>query len=129
MKPSLQEINALFNKDGKERYQYFIKHVVDWECVWSLKDATGFVTTEDKDGNLSLPLWPAEIFARKCAVDEWTDIPAISIPLDELMDELLPDLIGNNINVIAFMAPSEIALPTLSATDVLNDLIEECKKY
>ncbi|EPE7491294.1 DUF2750 domain-containing protein [Cronobacter universalis] len=129
MKPPLQEINALFNKDGKERYQYFIKHVVDWECAWTLKDAQGFVTTEDADGKLSLPLWPAEAFARKCAIDEWIDIPAISISLDELMDDLLPDLIEDNIHVIAFMAPSEIAVPTLSAIEVLNDLTEECNKY
>ncbi|EOL9013154.1 DUF2750 domain-containing protein [Cronobacter malonaticus] len=129
MNISSQEIDVMFKKNAKERYVYFVKKIADWECAWTLGDDTGYITTEDGDGNLSLPLWPAKEYAQKCAVNEWTNLSVKEVSLDELLDELLPELIEDEIDVVAFMAPDETGLPTLSAVNVLKDLLAECEKY
>ncbi|EGT5684023.1 DUF2750 domain-containing protein [Cronobacter turicensis] len=129
MNISSQEIDVMFKKNAKERYVYFVKKIADWECAWALGDDTGYITTEDGDGNLSLPLWPAKEYAQKCAVNEWTNLSVKEVSLDELLDELLPELIEDEIDVVAFMAPDETGLPTLSAANVLKDLLAECEKY
>ncbi|EOV9658024.1 DUF2750 domain-containing protein [Cronobacter turicensis] len=129
MNISSQEIDVMFKKNAKERYVYFVKKIADWECAWALGDDTGYITTEDGDGNLSLPLWPAKEYAQKCAVNEWTNLSVKEVSLDELLDQLLPELIEDEIDVVAFMAPDETGLPTLSAANVLKDLLAECEKY
>ncbi|WP_197144409.1 DUF2750 domain-containing protein [Lysinibacillus sphaericus] len=50
---------------------YSVKRIADWEEAWSLKLNEGFVTTSDKEGNLSMPIWPFEEYAMKCIGNEW----------------------------------------------------------
>lgn len=129
MKISDHEIEVMFKKAAKDRYIYFIKRVADWESAWALGDDEGHITTEDNSGNISLPLWPAKEFAKKCAIDDWSNLDIQEISLDELIDKLLPELISDNIDVVAFMAPKESTSPTLLASNVLKDLMIECEKY
>lgn len=129
MNISTQEIDVMFKKNAKERYIYFVKKIADWECVWALGDDSGYITTEDDDGKLSLPLWPAKEYAQKCAINEWKNLAVKEISLDELLDDLLPELIEDDVDVVAFMSPDETGLPTLSAANVLKDLLAECEKY
>ncbi|ALB65080.1 DUF2750 domain-containing protein [Cronobacter dublinensis] len=129
MKLSEQEIKALLNKNAKERYVYFIKKVVDWECAWSLGDESGYATTEDNKAQTSLPLWPAKEYAQECAINEWKNLSVKKVHLNELLDELLPQLIDDEIDIVVFMAPNETCVPVLSAMNVLTDLLKEFEKY
>ncbi|MDX5631102.1 MULTISPECIES: DUF2750 domain-containing protein [unclassified Brenneria] len=129
MKVSAKEIEVMFSKPAKDRYIYFIKRVTDWESAWTLGDDDAYVTTEDDNGRTSLPLWPAKEYAQISAKGNWDGLQLKEISLDELLDELLPQLIEDTVDLAIFMSPNEINVPTLPAKNVLKDLLVECEKY
>ncbi|RKO80197.1 DUF2750 domain-containing protein [Pectobacterium parmentieri] len=129
MKVSAKEIEVMSSKPAKDRYIYFIKRVADWESVWTLGDEDGYVTSEDGNGRTYLPLWPAKEYARISAEGNWDGLQLKEISLDEILDELLPQLIEDAVDLAIFMSPNEINSPTLTAKNVLKDLLAECAKY
>ena len=44
------------------------------------------------DGNRVFPLWPLKEYAEACAIDIWAGYDPREIPLDDLMNFLLPQL-------------------------------------
>ncbi|MEE3664881.1 DUF2750 domain-containing protein [Brenneria sp. g21c3] len=83
----------------------------------------------DDNGRTSLPLWPAKEYAQISAKGNWDGLQLKEISLDELLDELLPQLIEDTVDLAIFMSPNEINVPTLPAKNVLKDLLVECEKY
>jgi len=43
-------------------------------------------------GETGFPLWPAEVYAARCAVIEWDEYQPTEIAVEELLSELLPML-------------------------------------
>ncbi|MFF2415364.1 DUF2750 domain-containing protein [Bacillus safensis] len=52
-------------------YAYFIKKIVDFEEVWSLRNENGWVMSEDEHGVPQLHFWPTENHAAYSAIDPW----------------------------------------------------------
>jgi hypothetical protein len=46
---------------------YFIKKVADWQTIWSLGNAKGWVLGRDEDGHETVVVSPNEAFAKACA--------------------------------------------------------------
>lgn len=86
----------------KERYSYFVQVVVDEETAWGLRNDEGWVLGSDPERGDILPLWPHSAFAEACARGTWDDAKPAEIPLDELIDDLLPLLEEDHITVAAF---------------------------
>jgi hypothetical protein len=89
----------------KERYSYFVQLLVDEEEAWGLRNEEGWVLGSDPERGDILPLWPHSAFAEACARGTWDDARPAEIPLDDLLEELLPLLAEDRITVAAFPTP------------------------
>lgn len=126
-KMNIKEFNALMNSPAKSRYEYFIKKVADFECVWGLYDKDGWAVTSDDNGRLMFPFWPKEEFANACAIEEWKSYTPCSIELDEFLEEWLPDMKEDGVILSIFWNNNDSAVTTVDT--VLNDLINELENY
>lgn len=105
MKPIREEqIQGVLKLDGLGRYKHFVKRITDSGAAWGLwKDGWALMATSD--GAQVFPLWPAREYAELFRVDEWEDLEARAIPLDDLLDELLPSLKRDGILPAVFPIP------------------------
>ncbi|SYX81670.1 DUF2750 domain-containing protein [Paenibacillus alvei] len=126
---SSPEFKAMIKRTARDRYIYSVKRIADWEEAWSLKLNDGFVTTSDKEGNLSMPIWPFKEYAMKCIEDEWENCQAQKIRLDKLLDEILPNLSEEGTHVVVFKVPEDPDVVRVSADDFKNNLLYECSQY
>ncbi|EPY08625.1 hypothetical protein PAALTS15_03587 [Paenibacillus alvei TS-15] len=126
---SSPEFKAMIKRSARDRYIYSVKRIADWEEAWSLKLNDGFVTTSDKEGNLSMPIWPFKEYAMKCIEDEWENCQTQKIHLDTLLDELLPNLSEEGTHVVVFKVPEDPDVVRVSADDFKNNLLYECSQY
>ncbi|WP_028532302.1 DUF2750 domain-containing protein [Paenibacillus sp. UNC217MF] len=120
---------AMIKRSARDRYIYSVKRIADWEEAWSLKLNDGYVTTSDKEGNLSMPIWPFKEYAMKCIEDEWENCQTQKIRLDKLLDEILPNLSEEGTHVVVFKVPEDPDVVRVSADDFKNNLLYECSQY
>ena len=85
------DIKAILDLSPAERYRYFIDRVEEKNEVWSLFDE-GWATSEDKQGNTLLPLWPDKEFAELCIAGHWSTFKAKAIPMSEVLNDMIPSL-------------------------------------
>lgn len=115
------EVTAFSQQSNAQRYNYFVAKVFEWQEVWGLYE-DGWVVSETNDKTL-FPLWPAEAFAKRCLVNDWQNTKPKAIPFAELVNELLPALNEDNIDIAVFMVPQSEQCGVLPAQELLNDFI------
>lgn len=128
MKQIMQkEIDAVLRLDGPERYNHFIKRVVDSESAWGLwKD--GWALMMSDDGRQVFPIWPAREYAELCKVGDWADYKSEKIQLHDLVSELLPKLRSHDVTPGIFPTPGgKGVMPAVE--DLISALEEEGRKY
>lgn len=89
----------------RERYSLFLQLAVDWEAAWGLRSPDGWVLSSGEDGRDIFPLWPHPGFAEACAHGSWEGTEPAEIPLDELLDDLIPILKEDGIRIAVFLSP------------------------
>lgn len=122
-----KEIEALMNLPAPVRYENFIKTVADWEEAWGLYD-DGWAMSETEKGDRVFPLWPAKAFAEVCAGGEWSGYSAESIPLDDLLNGLLPKLEEDGVFPGVFFVPGQGSVE-VGASKLMADLRSACGDY
>ena len=124
-----QEIEAMLNKSGQERYIYSVKRIAERKIAWTLKNKKELVLTGDENGNIYFPIWPFKEYALKCKIDAWKNCELKTLPLDNLLKEILPDLSKSGTKISVFIVPNDPLVTTVSADDFLNNLLYECSQY
>jgi len=99
-----RQLQAVVMLPGPQRYDYFIRRVAESGVVWGLY-GQGWALAKKDDGTLVFPLWPERAFAALCADYEWTGYVPHSFALDELLNELLPQLEQDGIVTGVFYTP------------------------
>ena len=102
------------------RYEHFIRRVADTGRVWGLV-SDGWAIGKTDDGALVFPLWPTSALACQCAVLEWEGYTPREFGLQELFDELLPQLEADGILPGITYTPDEYGL-TPSHAQLRKDL-------
>lgn len=97
----------------------FSQLAADWEEVWGLKDANGWIVAKDTD---ALALWPHPEFAQACAQGPWEGALPERLALDELLEELLPLLEEDGLRVAVFPTPEDPG--ALLAPEEVRNLLE-----
>lgn len=124
---SQKKIDAILSLPGEDRYKHFVKVVVDTEQAWGLYQ-DGWAMASTDDDQLVFLLWPAEEYARLCAVNEWKNYQAKPITLQDLMQSLLPKLKQKEELPGIFYTPSGKGVtPTIEGIE--ESLKEEMSKY
>lgn len=114
------EVEAFSRLGTSQRYNYFLAKLSEWQEVWGLSDDDGWVVTEQAD-QIVFPLWPAEAFAKLCAINDWALAEPKVVTLDVLIDEVLPHLVEDNLSVAVFMVPNREHCGVLPASELLKD--------
>lgn len=122
-----KELEALMKLPSTVRYENFIKTVADWEEAWGLYD-DGWAMSETDKGDRVFPLWPAKAFAEACAENDWSGYSAESIPLDDLLNGLLPQLEEDGVLPGVFFTPEQGSVD-VSASQLMEDLQRACEEY
>jgi len=112
MKVNPKQMEAVLALPSPQRFEHFVKVVVDWEKAWSLYQ-DGWALAAAEDGAPVFPLWPAKEYAQICAAGEWDGHEPSPIALGTLLDELLPMPKRDGVLVGVFLTPSEggVAVP------------------
>jgi hypothetical protein len=122
-----KELEALLKLPAPARYENFIRTVADWEEAWGLY-RDGWAMSGTHSGDRVFPLWPAKAFADACAEGEWSGYAAESIPLDDLLNGLLPKLKEDGVFPSVFFTPEQGSVD-VDASKLIDDLREVCKDY
>ncbi len=124
---SEREIKAVLKLEGDGRFKRFVKSVVDAEQAWGLWD-DGWALLEDDAGAQVFPLWPAKDYAELCRDPDWTNYVPAAIPLDDLLNDLLPKLQSHR--VLAGVFPTPNGRGVTHQPSILEEALrEELKKY
>lgn len=118
------ELKAMQSANAAQRYEYFVKRVVDSASVYGLW-CDGWAMVASDAGTPALPLWPATEFAQFFAVDEWAEHEPRAIGLDSLIDEVVPDAVARRLVFAIFPVDSGAGVlrePRQLADDLRNEL-------
>lgn len=121
-----QEIKNVMNIPAPKRYKYFTNFVCDEGKVWGLYN-NGWALASDGSNRL-FPLWPSKEFARQCATEEWKSYEPESIFLDDLLEEVLPQLTSDSINIGVFYTSNDKGI-VITPKDLKKDLELEMSRY
>ena len=127
MKLNPKQIETVLALDGPRRYEHFIKQVADSEQVWGLYRG-GWALASTDEGLPVFPLWPAKEYAELCQQNDWVECEPLSIPLDELIEELFPDLENDGVLIgVFYNSTGDSVIRPVS--QLLEDLNNELEKY
>jgi hypothetical protein len=105
LKITEKQANAILALPGAKRYDHLVKVVADQGQAWGLyKD--GWALAADDNGAPVLPVWPAAVYAARCAINEWEGFEPRSIQLKELIGELFPRLRAAGTGLGVFYTPT-----------------------
>lgn len=100
-----KEMETVLGLSGTERYGYFIERVADRGEVWGLQNEEGWVLISFDDGE-AFCVWPHADFARACTLGDWADCMPEAVSLEELVEELVPALLRDNLRLAVFPTPA-----------------------
>lgn len=112
-----KQLAAVFALPADGRFEHFVKIVADRQKAWGLYQ-DGWALAGADDGARVFPLWPLKEYAEACALETWAGYEAREIPLDDLMDVLLPRLKADGV------LPGILPTPTgKGATPSIDELL------
>lgn len=127
MNDFVKKAAAVLSLSGVERFEYFVKKVVDEESAWGLY-ADGWALAGDAEGKIIFPLWPESGFAEMCATGDWAAHRPEMIDLEDLLNELLPRLEADGIAPGVFLKPNRDGV-TPSVRELVYALNAELERY
>lgn len=109
------------------RYRHFIKQVADRQVVWGLyKD--GWAMAKANSGRYVFPVWPAPEYAELCAAGDWEGYASADIPLDDFLNELVPNLDKDDVPFAVAYLPHDLGV-VIDSKEVESDIREELESY
>lgn len=117
---SQDRMQAVLRLPAARRYSYFLQRVAESGEVWGL-DGEGWALALDDAGRDVLPLWPTPEFAALCATRLWAGFQPRAIKLQELLENVLPQLEEEGMPVGIFFTPEGQGHP-VSARELIDAL-------
>ncbi len=119
MRVGTQGAKVAAKRDLKARYRQFLKLAVENKLVWGLfRD--GWALSRDEQGESTFPLWAEREFAERSAHGPWQGYEAAEIPLDDLLEQLLPQLARDGLKTSISPTADEPALAPSIAQLILD---------
>lgn len=113
---------------ASKRYEYFIKRVAGWEQAWTLESDRGWRSGSDDSGVIHVPLWAHPLFAEMCLLGEWSDTKIVALDLDDLLDNILPQLESEQHRVSVMPLPDGRSV-SVEPKRLRDDLLIELENY
>lgn len=122
-----REVAGLLAADGPTRYVHFVKQVADWQLVWGLRDADGWVSMGVSTEEPAFPVWPHETYAKLLAVGAWANAKPTAIEVHEWVESFLPNLAQEGNQVAVFPTPTGRGV-LVDAARLLADIEEQLSR-
>jgi hypothetical protein len=118
-----KEFESVVGLEAGRRYDHFIKRVADTQRVYVLEHDGSLVSLTDESGDEpdQLPLWPHPRYGEAYR-DQFGGAPLAELGLAKLVDDVLPGLAEDGINVAVFPTPDGRG-PVVPAQRLLQDLL------
>ena len=123
IKLGAQQLADVVTLPARQRYTRFVQQVAESGEVWGLY-RDGWALAKTDDGTLVFPMWPASDYASLCAEYEWDGYDAQAFSIEELLDDLLPQLEQDRVLPGIFYTPGDKGV-TPSVAQLRADLAEE----
>jgi hypothetical protein len=101
-----QQIEAVLQLPGPQRYRHFIEKAVEARRMWGLY-GDGWAISQTPDGRQVLPLWPEREYAELCIAEEWSNHQAREIDIDAALGMMIPTLREQGILPGVFFSPEQ----------------------
>lgn len=110
-----------------QRYEHFIKRVVDWEEVWGLKGPDGWVLLGNQEGEEFAPFWPHPDYAKACVTERWAGTEPTCIELNVFRERWIPGLIrdGRKAAIFATSNSPGVVVDALDLEAAISEQIAE----
>jgi hypothetical protein len=122
-----KKIENLMNLSEKEKYNYFIRKVVDFEEIWGLYN-NGWALLGDEKNNQVCVFWPEKELAELCAIGKWNGYEACVIDLNDFLEKWITGMEKDNFLVSIFYNNQSMG-KTVLPQQLRNDLIKELEQY
>ncbi len=121
-----KEIAAVLRLKGPERFRHCVGRIADEERAWGLW-SDGWALMNDGQGASVFPLWPAAEYADLHRTEDWSTYEAREIPLQDLLEALLPRLQRDGVRVGVFPTPAGqgVIVPPEQLADALRVELEK----
>ena len=96
------EVEEIFCLTEDRKYKYFFNKVLESEQVCGLKDKNCWTTVKDREGRISMPLWPSYEFAKYCQENEWKETQIEGIDIYEFLEYWLQGMKRDGCRVLVF---------------------------
>ncbi len=108
-----------------DRLKLFYPLIADWGQAWGLKDRDGWILQRSEEGE-AFPLWPHPDFAHLCATGQWEGTSPEPLAIEELLDDLFPQLAEEGKAVAAFPTPDDpgVRLPPAEVGKAIAEELE-----
>lgn len=114
------QIDAINRMSTDQRYDYFLRKVIEQQQLWGLASAEGWLILP-QEGEEQLPVWPHSELAAQWAVGEFADCKPKSITLDEWLTKWLPGMDEDGL-LVAVCPNMEGDALVLAAEELLEDI-------
>ena len=121
-----QQLDAINAMSAEQRYDEFVRDVIEWQAVWSLSSEQGWAIISD-DGDEYLPVWQHTDLAALWATGGYSDCQPKMIPLNEWLEKWLPGMDKDGI-MITVCPDVEGEGIVVSAAELLEDLQNTVKQ-
>lgn len=119
--------NNILALSENERYEYFIRKVVDFEEVWGLYN-DGWALLGDDSGTQVFPFWPEKEFAELCSDDLWKGYTPKPIKLELFLEKWIPGMEKDNLIINIFHTPKSKG-KIVKPIELRDDLLHELENY
>ena len=123
-----QEIEAVLKLDAQRRFEHFVKRVADGKEAFALWAGEGWALMGEGAGVEVFPLWPAAEYVELHRTGEWAGFEARAIPLQSLIEELLPSLESRGMRPAVFPTPAGLGV-TLAPGQLAAALRDELARW
>ena len=119
---SSTQLDAINQMPAEQRYDYFIKQLLELKQVWGLSSDTGWLVLPDGEEE-QLPVWPHAELAALWAAGDFPDCQPQAISLEDWLNKWLPGMEKDDL--LAAVCPgTDGDSIILSAAELLGDIHE-----
>ena len=123
-----KQYEAVLALDSSDRYDHFISKVADWQQLWGVKSAEGWLVPIAPEDFEYFPLWPHYEYAQKITDENFPGHTAAEISLEELLDHRLPLFEQEKVKLAVF-PNKEWTFWCVDPQDLKERLLNEMAKY
>jgi len=102
-----KELETIKLLTPEERHVFFMENILENDQVWGLCGEGWASFLDDNQGIQAFPVWSEKEFAELNAIGEWQGFNPMPFTVQQLTEELVPELAQANLQISIFKFPED----------------------